>query len=377
MSPNPQGDHRQSPQEADSGNNSQIFGDKLSKRKKKGSIRVVFQNINGFGKKKSSKLISIKDFMIRRNVDIMCMAEMNKNWDVIGRRKALPQIAKRWFAQSRAITAHNVHDRDRSEYQPGGTGIISKGEVSLHHQKEERDTRWLGRWTSQKFQGKDSISTRVVLVYAPNKTKDFDPRRVFYQQQAVLLSLQISEGVQSIFWNDFWQQVGVWLAEGDQLVISGDWNEDICQKSFLEEFEKRNLLPAIFTSHGPDLPETYNNGSKPIDEIFVSSSLSVKKCGYLEHRETLGDHRPIWVEIARKSFFGLKKNNEPMNVPRHLKCSDPRVMNKYNDILEFELQKHQIYDRAYELFTTFCTPLTLLERRTLRFTTETISPLVC
>jgi exonuclease III len=155
------------------------------------------------------------------------MAEMNTNWNVVGCMKALPQTAKRWFAQSRAIAAHNTHDHDQSEYQPGGTGIISKGEVSLHHQKEERDTRRLGRWTSQKFQGKDRISTRVVAVYTPNKTNDFGPRQVFYQQQAVLLSLQISEGVQSIFWNDFWQQVDVWLAEGDQLVIAGDWNEDI------------------------------------------------------------------------------------------------------------------------------------------------------
>jgi hypothetical protein len=81
--------------------------------------------------------------------------------------------------------------------------------------------------------------------------------------------------VLSIFWNDFWQQVDVWISEGDQLIITGDWNEDIREDKFLKEFEKRNLIPAIYKSHGPNLPETHNSGSKPIDEIFVSSSLLV------------------------------------------------------------------------------------------------------
>jgi exonuclease III len=362
MSSTPQEDIRQSSQEAQTGNISRTFGDKLSRRKKKGSVRIIFQNINGFGKKKSNKATSIKDFIKKRKVDILCMAEMNTNWDVVGRMNTLPQVAKSWFAQTRAIAAHNNHDFDRSEYQPGGTGIISKGEVSLHHQREERDNRRLGRWVSQKFQGKNKISTRVVSVYTPQKTKDYGPRRVFYQQQSALLSLKIAEGVISIFWNDFWHQVDSWLSEGDQLIISGDWNEDIRTEKFLAEFEKRNLIPAIYTAHGPDLPETYNNGSKPIDEIFVTSSLSVKNCGYLEHGETLGDHRPIWVEVTRQSFFGLKQKNEPMNTPRRLKCSDPRVMDKYNDILEYELHKKQIYERAYDLLTTACTPLTLQQQ---------------
>jgi exonuclease III len=214
-------------------NNSWTFGNQLPKRKKIGTVRIMFQNINGFGKEKSNKTRSIKDFMLRRNVDIMCMAELNRNWDVVGRMKTLPQIAKEWFAQSRAISAHNCLDTDRSEYQPGGTAVIAKGEVSLHHQGEERDARRLGRWVSQKFQGKGEISTRVVAVYTPNKP-EYGPRRVFYQQQSALLSLKISEGVLSIFWNDFWQQVDVWISEGDQLIITGDWNEDIREAKFLE-----------------------------------------------------------------------------------------------------------------------------------------------
>ena len=41
------------------------------------------------------------------------------------------------------------------------------------------------------------------------------------------------------------------------------------KKPFEEDFEKRELIPAMPSRHGKDLTETHNNGSHPIDEIFV------------------------------------------------------------------------------------------------------------
>ena len=56
----------------------------------------------------------------------------------------------------------------------------------------------------------------------------------------------------------------------EQLIISGDWNQDTTNKKLVESFMKRRLIPAIAGRHGNELPPTYKNGSKPIDEIFVS-----------------------------------------------------------------------------------------------------------
>ena len=50
--------------------------------------------------------------------------------------------------------------------------------------------------------------------------------------------------------------------------------------------------------------ETYNGGKDPIDEIFVSITLDVKKAGYLEHGSSQGDHRPIWIDLDKHLALG-------------------------------------------------------------------------
>jgi hypothetical protein len=38
------------------------------------------------------------------------------------------------------------------------------------------------------------------------------------------------------------------------------------------------------------------------------------------------------------------------------------VRDKYNDILEYQLHKHNIYERAYELLTSYNTPLSMNQK---------------
>jgi len=127
-------------------------------------------------------------------------------------------------------------------------------------------------------------------------------KKVSCQQQRALLHMGVKSHYIKVFFEDFWKQIDVWLEQGDQLIIAGDWNNDIRKKKFLENFTKRNLIPAIHHVHGNELPPTYNEGSKPIDEIFVSSTLKINACGYLPHGSSLGDHRPIWVILTEIPF---------------------------------------------------------------------------
>ena len=75
-------------------------------------------------------------------------------------------------------------------------------------------------------------------------------KKVMCQQQRALLSMGIKDNVLAVFWRDFWNEVDQWLDDGEQLVISGDWNTDVTKDSFLKEFDKRELLPAISSLHG-------------------------------------------------------------------------------------------------------------------------------
>ena len=81
-------------------------------------------------------------------------------------------------------------------------------------------------------------------------------------------------------------------------------DQDVREAKFLKEFQQRGILPAITSRYEVNGPGTYNSGIKPIDEIFVSSSVQAKTGGYLEYRESAGDHRPIWVDMSLNSVLG-------------------------------------------------------------------------
>ena len=131
------------------------------------------------------------------------------------------------------------------------------------------DSRRMGRWSSQVYQGKNGLVTRVVAVYVPNLTSKHGPKKVTCQHQRALLSMNITENAIKVYWEDFWKQIDKWLKDGEQLIIGGDWNREVTNQKFLEPFTQRDLILAMSSKHGTDLPETHNNCTVPIDEFFI------------------------------------------------------------------------------------------------------------
>ena len=86
----------------------------------------------------------------------------------------------------------------------------------------------------------------------------------------------------------------------------GDWNIDVQNVRFQEEFRKRKLDPAMICKH--DGPEIYRRGSDPIDEISISSILHIPACGYMEHGVSASEHLnlPLWEDITKSSALRLK-----------------------------------------------------------------------
>ena len=152
--------------------------------------------------------------------------------------------------------------------------------------------------------------------------------------------------------------VDTWLEDEEQLVIAGDWNKDVT-KDWIEEFKKRQLLPAITGKHqNEEVQATYNDGSYPIDEIFASSTLAIENAGYLEFGQGQSDHRPIWVDFSQHSFLGTKLPPLTRHNARKLKTTDPRTVDKYNEVLEAIFTKHDVYHRTHRLLNSFSNPLT-------------------
>ena len=198
----------------------------------------------------------------------------------------------------------------------------------------------------------------MVSVYFPVFATTYGNKKVYCQQQKALLGLGVAEPVWKVFWRDFWECIDKWLEDGENLIIGGDWNRDVRDQKFLKPFRDRGLVPAITGTHGEQGPETYNKGTKPIDEIFVSNAIRVKAAGYLEHGESAGDHRPIWIEVSKESALGGTAPDLPSFKARKLKCHDPRIVERYNKALEKYLKDHNFFVRVERLFQTMQNPLT-------------------
>ena len=315
---------------------SRSFGDSIGGKKKKDLIRIMFQNIRGLGyTKRSPKTDAVKKTIVTSKTDIMMLAEVNVNWERAGRRNSFKNIGRHWFNVCKTSCTFNTHQIPMdTKWQPGGHAIISRDEVSRRVNNYDHDTRRMGRWSSQVVQGKEGKKLRVVSVYVPSPTKEYTNQKIFCQQQDALLKLGITGSVVTVFWNDWWEQIDKWRENGDTLVIGGDWNTDVREEAFQKPFRERNLIPAMYTRHGPDLPATHNAGKLPIDEMFVSDTIEIKRAGYLEHGHSSGDHRPVWIDVTKRSTIGTNLPPITSFSARKLKCTDPRVVEKYNDKLK-------------------------------------------
>ena len=125
----------------------------------------------------------------------------------------------------------------------------------------------------------------------------------------------------------------------------------MCSPAIVKAFEARNLIPVVTGGrHSGKHPETYNDGSYPIDECFASSSLTIKKRGFLRHGDNGSDHRAVWLDIEKQSALGVLPPDIQGYQARKLKTSDPRIVSKYNFILEEEFCCHNVYNRALAIY---------------------------
>ena len=77
----------------------------------------------------------------------------------------------------------------------------------------------------------------------------------------------------------------------------------------------------------------------------------------MEHGAGEGYHRPLWVDITKVSALGSKRPDIPTHKARRLKCRDPRIVARYNKLLEGKLQKERFFIRLNRLYTIYSNPL--------------------
>ena len=212
----------------DTGINRRTWGDPL-RIKNNDNIRIMFQNINGFGYKKDdeAKTKGFFDLIKSSDSDIFAMAETNTDWRRVQKSKTIWEQTKGWFKNTTVVASTNQHDRPSTPYQPGGTAILHQGDLALSIINVGYDTRRLARWTWSLIRGKNNVRLRIVSIYFAKKPQEYGDRKVYWQQKTALLQQGITDNPTVIFWQDFWNEVDGWIENGEQLILCGDWNVDV------------------------------------------------------------------------------------------------------------------------------------------------------
>ena len=329
------------------------WGDIMTSKANK-TVRISFVNVNGIGTmEKSDKSEDIRRYMTNNKVDVMGLAETNVNWGKIQTRHTLWDRTKRWFEHRRIAVSYNTKDTLSKKYQPGGTATLVTNEVAHRVKESGFDVSGLGRWSWTVITGKQRCTTRIITVYCP--TRSGTGMSTVYTQQLT----HLKQNPTTAFWNDLAQAIVDWQAAGEQLVIMGDWNEDIVGSTITNWMQVFGLKEAITARHGNQPPPTYQRGSDAIDGVFVSPSIAACKAGYLGFGEIPGDHRGIWVDIPQSDILGYKMSDIPTAQARRLKLDDPRVVQRYQEKLEIFLKHHNFFRRLKRLRQS-CSPGTPL-----------------
>jgi len=278
-------------------------------------------------------LAALYEFMQEAQVDIAALTECNTAWNKLDYSELPSQQTKYWWENAHWSISHNRQDPDSAPYQPGGTGIVVVNQLSHRAQRPGDDKAGLGRWCWARLRGKDNKHLRVVSVYRPCPSNG--PLST-YQQQVRYWSAQNNDCCpRDKLLADLKEAIAMWQAEGDQVLILADMNEDVNAPMIRQFCDELHLVEAISTLHGPAQKPTHQRGRRAIDGIYMSRSLlHGARGGFLQFGDVMGsDHRAVWVDISA-DIVGMK-HQDPITSParRRLKCQDPRIIQKYNQEL--------------------------------------------
>jgi len=268
----------------------------------------------------------LKMYTNKNKVDICRLTETNTNWSEVPYKQQLQQHTRTWWECAQWTMACNWLEKNKQEYQPGGTTMVVLNQIAHQAMWPGEDNSGLGRWGWTKLKAKGGSMVRIYTAY--QLCKSSSPLTTYQQHQWYLAGTNNPHRcLRDVFWEDLIAEVQEAQVEGEQIIIMADINEDIKGPVTKKYICQIGLVEALMTLHKTKPPQTHQRGQEPIDRIFLSESLlEGAKGGYLEFDNGLGsDHRGIWLLPAANLFGDPNINYTPAKA-RRLQCKDPRII---------------------------------------------------
>lgn len=224
--------------------------------------------------------------------------------------------------KSPKLTLSSTPLESTSFYKAGGTALLSAGPIASRRIKSGSD--WLGRWSWQKFSGKNEATYTIVSCYQVNDKKidtgsitnasqqvaclrqkgfiDPNPRKQFYLD----LDLFLKEHIKT---------------EKDELLLLGDFNECLYEhNSGMQKISSKFNLNDLTYNVCPSTEfATYSRGSKRIDyalgtKRFYEALIQGSYEPFGEHLHS--DHRLCYLDFNTIILFGNETSDSATNTKK-------------------------------------------------------------
>ena len=342
----------------------ETYGDAM-KTKQSESIRLVGQNIGCLGIRSfnNQKQDAGKEWLVKNSVDICCWQELGIAHHMMKHQDKIHERMRDHRCNRLRVCATNNKHESIEKLQFGGTMAMAVNTTATRVHASGADETGLGRWAWLLFEGHNSYHTRVISAYVPCKQQNNKDATVYAQHKRYYETKGKEGCPRKLMINELTNQIQTWQRKGENILLFIDCNENLNKQGELQRLitdEKYHLIDPIRTKHkNKQPPPTYHrNNNYPIDSVFISPKLRhIDAGGWLRFGEGIGDHRVIYIDIPSQLLLGENKFTIiPPQVLR-LKCDDPRVVRKYNEILEKQYQQHNTLQRIETLNQTFHTPM--------------------
>ena len=206
----------------------EAWGDALT-GKREGICRIGLLNPSVFtltgGSAKDDQL---QELMKTMEADVMCFPEVNVCWHKVAPRNRLEERTMGWFETLHRSVSYNSRDQITSRHQFGGTAIFSINNAASRVMGSGRDSTGLGRWTWTRFRGRNGIATRIVCAYRLCTPAGSDKVFSVYAQHQRFFDDQRDDICpREAFIRDLCEELDEWIAQGDQVIVALDANEEI------------------------------------------------------------------------------------------------------------------------------------------------------
>jgi hypothetical protein len=316
------------------------------------SIRLMYENFSSLsvfsvGTMHHKKILQINKLMADYGVDILAGCKTRTDW---------------WFVESeedkycnlfgngrptRGVCGYNINNEKMKQDQWGGTCISAFGRLASFVTATGVDSTGLGQW-SWLHVGGGCKTRQVITAYQPVRSNKYTHGRTVWDQHVWYFEAQGEiRNPRAMFQSDLLSLLSVWKAAGDEILLLGDFNEDVYTGRMASALSSKflRMKEVCHWMTGIPLPPTHNRGTVPINAVFGTAGLMVTSVSLLPSRAGVGNHRVFLIDVSSNSIMGDVFSRVIPAAGCLLNCKSDKIKSNYTKVLTQLSNRHLIFKK--------------------------------